>query len=786
MYLFNFSRANKKTFNFAVDLNIRMANALASKDMYSYEIELEGNKRNLIVNCFGSLYYPSIEDNDFYMSLIITALVEVGYVSNIILSAHRNYIYDEEQTEMLFEIAQIYSYLVREEKVLNITKLAPTELEKKFLPDRMNDMREIVLELLRKDPIGAYVKAVRELREQTVKMKVLPEKSQYLFSSYIKILEIIVEPLAKSKIIQRSKNVLAGHKVGDRTVYRDLFTPIIKPNFMLTRLMAETPMKGVEIDSYTIGKDDKSDVTIYTLPDTIRPLYHLNPPEFNLSEEENSLLDDAQRVLSKYKPKGEEFVDPQRMREVFFNISRDLIDELAISSNIKLSFKDIEKLSRILVRLTVGFGVIELLLEDEGVEDIYVNAPIGTTAIYVKHGKYGECETNVIPNIREAEAWASRFRMISQRPLDEATPVLDTELVIPAARARVAVIQRPLSPSGHAFTFRRHKATPFTLPQYINNRALSPMACGLLWFLADGARSMMLAGTRGSGKTSLLTAILTELKRKHRIITVEDTLEIPVDYLRKIGYNVIPMKVRSAILGEKSELSAAEGVRTSLRLGDSCLIMGEVRGEEALALYEAMRVGALANLVAGTINGDTPYGVFDRVVNDLKVPRTSFKATDIIMIANKLKSADGLKEFRRVTQITEVRKHWEEDPLREQGFANLMEYDAKTDMLVPTSALFEGESEVVKSVAEKTNEWVGNWDRVWSNIQLRAKIKEMMANYSKGTPWIAEADFNVVANDNFHRIFANIQEETGYPENKDVLFEFESWLKGQIRTRKVL
>src|SRR3989344_4293763 len=100
------------------------------------------------------------------------------------------------------------------------------------------------------------------------------------------------------------------------------------------------------------------------------------------------------------------------------------------------------------------------------------------------------------------------------------------------------------------------------------------------------------------------------------------------------------MKVQSALMKGGSELSADEGIRSSLRLGDSALIVGEIRSMEALALYEAMRIGALANVVAGTIHGDSPYGVFDRVVNDLKVPRTSFKATDIIIVANPIKSPD--------------------------------------------------------------------------------------------------------------------------------------------------
>ena len=126
--------------------------------------------------------------------------------------------------------------------------------------------------------------------------------------------------------------------------------------------------------------------------------------------------------------------------------------------------------------------------------------------------------------------------------------------------------------------------------------------------------------------------------------------------------------------GTETEMPADEALRTALRLGDSALIVGEVRSLEAKALYEAMRIGALSNVVAGTIHGESAYGVFDRVVNDLGVPKTSFKATDIIPICKSLRSADGLHRFRRMTEITEVRKKWEKNPDREGGFVNLMEY----------------------------------------------------------------------------------------------------------------
>ena len=241
--------------------------------------------------------------------------------------------------------------------------------------------------------------------------------------------------------------------------------------------------------------------------------------------------------------------------------------------------------------------------------------------------------------------------------------------------------------NGLAYAIRRHRTNPWTLPLFMKNKMISGLGAGLMSFLIDGSRTMLIAGTRGSGKTSFLGSLMFEIMSRYRVLTVEDTLELPVSEMRRIGYDILSMKVRSALTGESVEVEANEGIRASLRLGDSSLIIGEIRSEEAKALYEAMRVGALANVVAGTIHGASPYGVFDRVVNDLGVKATSFKATDCIVIANPIKSPDGLKSWRRILGITEVRKHWQKDPLEEGGFVDLMKYDVEADELKPTEDL---------------------------------------------------------------------------------------------------
>jgi hypothetical protein len=196
-----------------------------------------------------------------------------------------------------------------------------------------------------------------------------------------------------------------------------------------------------------------------------------------------------------------------------------------------------------------------------------------------------------------------------------------------------------------------------------------------------------------------------------------------------------------------------------------------------------MRIGALSNVVMGTIHGESAYGVFDRVVNDLGVPMTSFKATDIIPICKTLRSSDGLHRFRRMTEITEVRKRWEKNPDREGGFVNLMEYSAKEDKLKPTDTLLNGESETINRIASYVREWHGEWQVVWENINLRAKIKKTMIDLSAQMekPELLEAEWVTRSNSQFHIISENVRKEIGSVDSKRVYTDWLDWFKTKIK-----
>jgi type IV secretory pathway ATPase VirB11/archaellum biosynthesis ATPase len=730
------------------------------------------------VNCLGCVFGSSIEDFEACMAKTIDKLRERKDASRVVLAQARETEYGFNEVEILQEIADAYDKIM-EENIVSSENLSLPGCEKIY-PKRLSELQFLIHQVLRKDPIGAWIKLNVMINHVKKFAEKDPRNRKCHEHFLINALEPIKKILAPTRLIQLAKPNLSKFRFGDRSFYRKIFSSVVRPNFMLTRFMVTSPKNAKLIEKYMV---DTTLVEIFKVPGKIRYVYHITPKEFQLSEEKYTILDSARRYLGEHRPSETEAVEPERARETFFGMGRDLIKNLTRSMKIKLTKEEIEELASILNRYTAGFGVLELLLADEKIQDININSPIGLTPIYIYHSDFEECETNLIPTKEDAEAWATRFRLYSGRPLDEANPVLDTELSVPGGRARVAAITRTLSPTGLAFAFRRHRERPWTYPLFIRANFFDSLYAGLMSFIVDGGRALLIAGGRSAGKTSLLNATLLEVMRKFRIIIQEDTPELSVRSLRKLGYNVEALKSRSVITKVETELPADEALRTAIRLGDSCLVVGEVRSVESVALFEAMRIGALANLVAGTIHGESAYGVFDRVVHDLGVPPTSFKALDLITICNMLKSPDGLHRFRRVTDLVEVRKKWKEDPAAEGGFVPLMQYSAKEDRLKPTDVLTDGESEVLNDIARRVREWRGAWDLVWDNILLRGKVKQTMIDFAKklNRPDILEARWVVDSNESFHLISDEVKREVGGLDSKLIYERWVDWFKKNLK-----
>ncbi|HLE07560.1 MAG TPA: type II/IV secretion system ATPase subunit [archaeon] len=726
------------------------------------------------IDAMGAIFGASIEDSDVVMAQVIDKILAERKVSTIILVETREYEYDSDQTEMLAEIADSITEIMRERKLVSVNSVGGPDATR-FFPQWYPWLYNTIAFQLRGDPVGAYVNLVREVRHLNILMGKIPESQKVFAKKFLLTLQQIQEILENTKLVSLSKDDMTGYNIGDRSVYRKFFHPIVRPNFMYTKYLTKPP-SGEIISKYNVAD---ATIEIFRVPGKVRPYYMVTPPEFKLSEAEYTLLDDARRALEQRKPAELEMKDQQRAREIIKLVSVELLRDLSDLRKIEISEEKIENMAEILTRYTVGLGVIELMLADENIQDININSPLGKQPIFVLHQKFDECETNLVPTKIDGDRWATRFKLLSGRPLDEANPVLDTEVSVPGGVARVAAIGPTLSPEGLAFALRRHRFRPWTFPLFINEGMFNPLFAGLMWFFTSYGRTILIAGTRGAGKTSVLGSLMLQVIPYYRIITSEDTLELPVEALRNLGYNIERLKSRSVITHVEVELSAEDAIRTALRLGDSCLFIGEIRSTEAKALFEAMRVGALANIVAGTIHGESAYGVFDRVVNDLNVPATSFKATDLVVVANKIRSSDGLRSMRRVVEVTEVRKHWQKDPVEEHGFVNLLEYSSKEDTLKPTDVFLNGESIILNEIARRVPGWAGRWDAVWDNINLRAKILKTIVDIANqtGKKDLLEAETIVASNQQFNLISEKIRKEVGEVVPDRVYSEWSDWFK---------
>ena len=118
----------------------------------------------------------------------------------------------------------------------------------------------------------------------------------------------------------------------------------------------------------------------------------------------------------------------------------------------------------------------------------------------------------------------------------------------------------------------------------------------------------------------------------------------------------------------------------------------------------------------------------------------------------------------------------------------MLKYDAKTDQLIPTKDLLNGDSEVIKSIAGSVREWAGNWDAVWENIELRAKIKQTLVETAEKikNDDLLEAPFVVLSNDEFHKISDQVKEDTGKLDTKQIFFKWNEWLKRQVKKSELL
>ncbi|WP_128906143.1 ATPase, T2SS/T4P/T4SS family [Halorubrum amylolyticum] len=425
------------------------------------------------------------------------------------------------------------------------------------------------------------------------------------------------------------------------------------PTIAATRVASAPPPEATLVDRWEV--DTGATVRLYDGEGALRT-YHLTPPSSRLDDEAVARLAVAKdRLLD--DPTGGERAPGRAVRSV------------------ATAGDPVSTLVDVLRRHTRGYGALEHVFADDRVSDATLSAPVTENPLRVVVD--GErCRTNVRLPPEGAATLASRLRRTSGRGFSRASPTLDATIETESGRVRVAATTAPAS-DGLSFTFRRGDPDAWTLARLVDAGTVTPAAAGLLSVAVERGVTGLIAGGRGAGKTTALGSLLWELPAETRSVLIEDTPELPSGALTAAGRDAQRLRV-----GDGAEPSPSEAVRTALRLGGGAIVVGEVRGEEARALYEAMRVGAAGETVLGTIHGEDPPAVRERVVTDLGVPLASFAATDLIVVLDD----------HRVRTVAEIVGHD-----GEAAFEPLFE---RTETgLTASGRIDRGESRLVESLA---------------------------------------------------------------------------------------
>jgi type IV secretory pathway ATPase VirB11/archaellum biosynthesis ATPase len=471
--------------------------------------------------------------------------------------------------------------------------------------------------------------------------------------------------------------------------YDDALRAVVGPTLARSRLDPRPPTDARLVD--TISLDSGAVTRRYETPRGF--VYHLDPPESGLGPGSAQTLAAAHDALARGAVDAGERAAGRAVR---------LVAE---------ADDPVDTLTSILRKHTQGYGVLDDLFTDPRVSDVYVSTPTDETPIrVVVDGDSMPTNARLAPG--GAESLASRLRRVSGASFSRADPTLDTVVEAGGTTIRVAGVTAPAS-DGLGFAFRRHEETPLTLPALVENGTLSADAAALCSLAVERGASVLVAGARGAGKTTFLESLLWELPRDVRTVLIEDTPELPAASLRADGRDVQTLRTDNT---GGPEPTPQEALHAALRLGDGALAVGEVRGDEAAVLYEAMRVGANASAVLGTIHGDGAADVRERVVSDLDVPASSFAATDLVVTCQRAAS-------HRVARIEEVRP-----TATDATFETLFAHDG--DAQTSSGTIGRGDSVVVESLSRPGESYAAVLDA----LDDRAAELTSLATTGRTTP----------------------------------------------------
>jgi pilus assembly protein CpaF len=331
-----------------------------------------------------------------------------------------------------------------------------------------------------------------------------------------------------------------------------------------------------------------------------------------------------------------------RTRRQVLAVIQDLVSNLKVP----MSGPEKERLCLEVLDEVFGLGPLEPLLQDPGISDILVN---GHKEVYVERG--GVLEETRIMFKDDAHLMHIIDKIVSAvgRRVDESSPMVDARL---PDGSRVNVVIPPLSIDGPHMSIRRFGHIPISEDDLLANQALTPQMLELLKGAVASRLNIVISGGTGAGKTTLLNVLSGYISDRERIVTIEDSAE-----LRLKQRHVVRLECRPANVEGKGAVMQRQLVMNSLRMRPNRIVLGEVRGEEALDMLQAMNTGHDGSLT--TIHANSPRDAIARMetmamMANLNLPEQAIRkqiASAITLVVQVSRFHDGM---RRVTHISEI------------------------------------------------------------------------------------------------------------------------------------
>ncbi|MEF8873448.1 MAG: ATPase, T2SS/T4P/T4SS family [Candidatus Thermoplasmatota archaeon] len=474
-------------------------------------------------------------------------------------------------------------------------------------------------------------------------------------------------------------------------------------------------------------------------------IYEVIEPQLNEQEEDvleavkDQIVDRVELISLESEGEKEEYLEHK-------------INEILSDLDIQLRRESRERIKYYVKRDFIGFGPIDVMMNDPDPEDISCDG-VGIP-IYVFHRKYGSMKSNVsFDDAEELDNYVIWLAQRSGKHISVADPMLDATM--PDGSRLQETLGTHVTQKGSSFTIRRFEEDPYTPIKLIDFQTFNPEMMAYAWIAIENGQSMLICGGTASGKTTTLNAILLFIPPQQKIVSIEDTRELNLPH-----DNWVPLLTRSGFgevdeeTGKKAgEIDMYQLLQAALRQRPQYMMVGEVRGEEAYVVFQAMATGKSAYT---TFHADDVQTMVNRMENDpINLPRALVGALDVVVLQSKVKV--GTKMVRRVKALTEIVGV---DPDSEELITN----KAYTWNPADDSFNYSGHSYIYDKVAQSKN---------WSQREMEREVKrrKIVLEYLNQEEIYNYQDFAQVVT-NYYRDKETVLEKAKNKLDKDEKKEF--------------